>query len=96
MRISITIQERPYHALILRTMQACLPFEEINASLRERNGDLLRLFTKYQLARRGEKILDDTQSPKRLICVLYLLSHKFVDLVSNTLHRKCESHVADT
>jgi hypothetical protein len=95
-RVSIAIQERPYHALILRTMQPRLPFEEINASFRECNRDLFRLLTKYQLTRGREKILDNTQRPKRLICVLYLPFHKLLGLVSNTLHRKYESHVADT
>jgi hypothetical protein len=95
-RVSIAIEERPYHALILRTMQACLPLEEINASFRKRNRDLFRVLTKYQLSRGREKVLDNTQSPKRLIFVLYLPFHKLVDPVSNILRRKYESHVPDT
>ena len=95
MRVSIAIQ-KSRHALILRTVQACLPFEEINASLREGNRDLLHLLTKYQLTRGREKIFHNTQSPKGLICILYWLFHKLVGLVSNTLRQKYESRVADT
>jgi hypothetical protein len=90
MCVCVTIKERPYHALILRAMEARLSFEEIDASLRERNRHLLRVLSKYQLTGRREKVLNNTQTPKRFIGVLYWLFHKCVDPASNTLHRKYE------
>jgi hypothetical protein len=90
MRISITIQKSPDHPLILRAMEARLSFEEIDASFRKRNRDLLRILTKYQFTGWRKKIFNNTQTPKRLICVLYWLFHISVDLASNTLHQKYE------
>jgi len=90
MRVSIAIKKSPDHPLILRAMEARLSFEEIDASFRQRYCDLLRILTKYQLTGRRKKILDNTEAPERLICVLYWLSHTSVDLASNTLHQKFE------
>jgi hypothetical protein len=47
MRVSITIKKSPDHPLILRAMEARLSFEEIDASFRKRNCDLLHILTKY-------------------------------------------------
>src|SRR6202051_4852070 len=56
MRVSITIKKSPYHPLILRAMEARLSFEEIDASFRKRDRDLLRILTKYQLTGWRKKI----------------------------------------
>jgi len=50
MRGSITIKKGPDHPLILRAMEARLFLEEIDATFRKRDRDLLRILTKYQLA----------------------------------------------
>jgi hypothetical protein len=71
MRGSITIKKGPDHPLILRAMKARLFLEEIDASFRKRDRDLLRILTKYQLTGWRKKIFDNTQTPKRLICVPY-------------------------
>ncbi len=90
MRIGIAIKERPDHPLILRAMKARLFLEEIDAALGKRNCHLLGIRAKHQLAGRREEIFYDTETPERLICVLYWLSHTSVDLASNTRHRKYE------
>jgi hypothetical protein len=69
MRVSITIKKSPDHPLILRAMEARLSFEEIDASFRKCNRDLLRILTKYQFTGWRKKIFNNTQTPKRLICV---------------------------
>lgn len=90
MRGSITIKKDPDHPLILRAMKARLFLEEIDASFRKRDRDLLRILTKYQLTGWRKKIFDNTQTPKRLICVLYWLFHTIADLASNNRHQKYE------
>jgi len=88
--VGIAIKKSPDHPLILGAMEASLFFEEIDASFRKCDGDLLRILTKYQLAGWGEKIFNNIQTPKRLICVLDWLFHTSVNLASSTLHRKYE------
>ncbi|MEA3160107.1 MAG: hypothetical protein QOD95_1655 [Gammaproteobacteria bacterium] len=90
MRGSITIKKGPDHPLILRAMEARLFLEEIDASFRKRDRDLLRILTKYQFTRWRKKVFDNAQATKRLICVLYWLFHTIADLASNTLHQKYE------
>ena len=90
MRIGIAIKKGPDHPLILRAMEARLSLEEIYASLRKCDCDLLRILTKYQLTGWREKICNNIHTAKRLICVLYWLFHTVADLASNTRHQKYE------
>jgi hypothetical protein len=83
MRVGIAIKKSPNHPLILRAMESRLSLEEVDASLRKRNCHLLRILTKYKLTGRREEIFNNTQTPKRLIGVLYWLFHTSVNLVSN-------------
>ena len=65
----IRVEEPPDHSLILRVVFPRLAFEELNATLAQRNGDLDALVPEDEIFRGWKEVTNDLQSSEALVRV---------------------------
>src|SRR6266567_9054414 len=85
--LRVRVEQPPNHALILRVVLRGLPFEELDAALAQRQGDLDALFAKHEVLRRRQEVRHHLELAQRLIRVSYFRAHRFVYPYASSLLR---------
>ena len=75
MMLCIGVEQPPDHALVLRVMFAGLAFEELDASLAQRDGDLHAFIPKDEVLRSRKDVRNDLEISERFVGVFDFLAH---------------------
>ncbi|MNC87385.1 hypothetical protein D3C83_31080 [compost metagenome] len=86
----VGIEQPADHPLVLRSMFRGLPFEELNAVLRERDRHFHAFLAKCERLRGRKKVGNDFQFAQRLIGVSDFPGHKFVCPFASNRHQRFE------